>query len=295
MDAYLEDGANIGDITSLAIFNDDDPGEGIFISKGEGVIAGICVADRIFEITDVSLKVTWSVHDGDTISKGTIIGHVTGSAKKILLAERICLNFLQRMSGIATLTRKMVDEIESVGSKTKLLDTRKTVPGLRLLDKWSVLIGGGVNHRMGLFDMMMIKDNHIAAAGSIKLAVTKAKEYLQRNKLTDVKIEVETDTLDQVQEVKNVIKEHLDDNHVSRVMLDNMIERKGDNLDFTTLNKAIEIMKDMDVELEVSGNVRLETIGQIAATGVTYVSCGALTHSFEAMDISLKIKTNKRT
>lgn len=171
------------------------------------------------------------------------------------------------MSGIATLTQKMVSEIKSVGSETKLLDTRKTVPGLRMLDKWAVLIGicitiflfsktsvfniftlllyigGGVNHRMGLFDMMMIKDNHIAAAGSIHLAVVKAQQYLEANKLSLVKVEVETDTLEQVQEVKEVIKAQGESNRVSRVMLDNMIIKKDNQLDFTTLNKAMEIMK----------------------------------------------------
>ncbi|CAD7697396.1 unnamed protein product [Ostreobium quekettii] len=198
---------------------------------------------------------------------------------------------MQRMSGIATATSKMVEAVK--GTDAKILDTRKTAPGLRVLDKWAVLIGGGNNHRMGLFDMVMIKDNHIAVAGGIKPAISRATEYLQQNELQGTGIEVETSSLDEVQEVLEALDE-MPNCRVMRVMLDNMATRdskKPGGVDTSLLREAVAKI-DRRVDTEASGNVTLESVSEIASTGVTFISSGALTHSVAALDISLNISTS---
>lgn len=176
--------------------------KGAFLAKDTGILAGVALAALVFNTVDPSIAMTWHKHDGQPITKGDLFAEVRGPAASLLVAERIVLNFMQRMSGIATATSAMVKEVE--GSGAKILETRKTVPGLRLPDKWAVLIGGGCNHRMGLFDMMMIKDNHIAAAGGIKEAVSLARKYLKENEL-NIGVEVEARTLEEVKEALELI------------------------------------------------------------------------------------------
>lgn len=214
---------------------------------------------------------------------------VSGSARSILVAERIALNFLQRMSGIATATHHMVHAAS--GFSSRILDTRKTVPGLRILEKWAVLLGGGCNHRIGLFDAMMIKDNHIAAAGGISNAVKSAHKYIQEKGMRDIMIEVETRTMNEVKEIVELVEKWGPGCLVTRVMLDNMAKKTADGLDISMLKEAVEYV-DGRVETEASGNVTLDTVRDIASTGVTYISSGALTHSVSALDISMKICTD---
>jgi nicotinate-nucleotide pyrophosphorylase (carboxylating) len=213
---------------------------------------------------------------------------VHGSARSILVAERVALNFVQRMSGIATATAAMVQQTQ--GTNARILETRKTVPGLRLPDKWAVLIGGGVNHRMGLFDMVMIKDNHVTAAGGVEPAIKRAQDYLRRKRAEHIPIEVETRTLEEVKEVLQLLQT---DKHcmVTRLMLDNMTKRDPSapgGIDVSMLREAVQLVSGQ-IETEASGNVTVDTVKTIAETGVTFISCGALTHSVQALDISLKI------
>ena len=209
---------------------------------------------------------------------GDVFCEMRGKAHSILRAERVLLNFMQRMSGIATLTRQMAD----AAAPATMLETRKTVPGLRLPDKWAVLVGGGKNHRMGLFDMIMIKDNHIAASGSIEAAVRNAQAYLKENE-SPAKIEVETRTMGEVSQVIALLDDdEADTSAVSRVMLDNM--------SLEDMAEAVRMFAGR-VETEASGNVTLETVHAIGQTGVTFVSSGALTHSVMALDISLNVST----
>lgn len=305
-DALEEDAGGRGDVTTLATIPETTQAVARFLAKADGVLAGLGLADLVFEMVDPTLQVSWSARDGERVSPGTEFGVVRGSARSILVAERVALNFMQRMSGIATATQDMVQAASSSGEGTKILETRKTVPGLRLLDKWAVLIGGGHNHRMGLYDMMMIKDNHIAAAGGIKAAVQRAQQYIAHNKLEGMQVEVETRTLEEVEEILEVIKSG--GSCVSRVMLDNMTHWTqppaptaapaagsaaapgAPVLDVSMLRAAVARIAGA-VETEASGNVTLASVASIASTGVTYISVGALTHSVTALDISLKIKT----
>lgn len=253
--------------------------EATLLAKADGVLAGQALANQILAAVDGDLEVSWSKRDGDWIAKGDVFCEIRGKAHSILRAERVVLNFMQRMSGIATLTKAMADQ----AAPAYMLETRKTVPGLRLPDKWAVLIGGGKNHRMGLFDMIMIKDNHIAASGGIDKAVANAQEYLAEKSLP-AKIEVETRTMDEVRQVMGLIDdESFDTSAVSRVMLDNM--------SLADMTEAVKII-DGKVETEASGNVTLETVHEIGQTGVTFISSGALTHSVVALDISLNISTD---
>lgn len=249
------------------------------LAKADGVLAGQALCNQILAAVDPDVTVSWSKEDGDVITKGEIFCEMNGKAHSILRAERVLLNFMQRMSGIATLTKKMADE----AAPAYMLETRKTVPGLRLPDKWAVLIGGGKNHRMGLFDMIMIKDNHIAASGGIDKAVANAQAFLAEKKLP-AKIEVETRTMDEVKQVIALLDDaSFDTSAVSRVMLDNM--------SLEDMRAAVKLI-DGRVETEASGNVTLETVHAIGQTGVTFISSGALTHSVVALDISLNIDTN---
>ncbi len=266
--ALNEDISN-GDITTEAIFLEPKDVRAEFLCKQNGIIAGIEVLKIIIENFIKDISFIPYIDDGDSVKSGDVIGYLNGNVKEILKYERILLNFIQRMSGVATYTNLFVQEIKNTG--TKILDTRKTIPGWRLLDKLAVKIGGGENHRIGLYDMFLIKDNHIKAAGGIKRAVELCKDYnhKQGNKF---KIEVEVRNLDELKEALVV--------GVDRVMLD--------NFSVELIKEAVKIVSDR-VEIEVSGNVRLENVKTIAECGVDYISVGAITHSAKALDISLEI------
>jgi quinolinate synthase len=262
-----------GDATSDAILDADAILTGCITAKAPGVIAGLPVAERVFERVDPEIRFAPRVHDGQEIVAGEIVAEVSGPAPSLLAAERLALNFLQRMSGIATLTRDYVDAVATTNAT--ILDTRKTVPGHRLLDKYAVRMGGGVNHRMALFDMVLIKDNHIDGASGITPAVARA-----RTAHPDLPMEVEVRTLDELREAL-AISPPLD-----RIMLDNMT--------LATMREAVEISAGR-VPLEASGNVTLETVAEIAATGVDFISVGALTHSVQALDLSMKVTLPEKT
>lgn len=261
-----------------------------FVAKSNGVVAGLYVADVVFSQVDTDVKVAWMVNDGDFVQPGQTLGIATGPARGILIGERIALNYMQRMSGIATQTAAMVKSIGCC-TRTKLLDTRKTVPGLRLLDKWAVKIGGGENHRIGLYDMVMIKDNHIAAAGGLAEAVNAVEKYM-REKGVRRPVEVETRTIGEVREVLEVI-DSAEDSMVTRIMLDNMVKKEDDgSVNVRMLEEALDLIGgDRNVETEASGNVTLSSVREIAKTGVQFISTGAITHSVTALDISLIIET----
>eukprot|EP00775_Hariotina_reticulata_P011514 gene11514-11657_t len=287
--ALAEDAGDRGDITTLSTIPVEAQATATFLAKADGVLAGLAVANMVCEMVDPRLRVTWSLQDGDSLTCGSEFGTVTGSARSILIAERICLNFMQRMSGIATATAAMV--AAAAGHQARILDTRKTAPGLRLLDKWAVALGGGTPHRMGLYDMMMIKDNHIAAAGGIEKAIAAAEAYISQHSLGDVQVEVETCSLEQVQQVLDVLQSGSAP-HVTRVMLDNMTKRVQScpgGVDITLLKQAVGLIAGR-VKTEASGNVTLQSVGEIASSGVDYISVGALNHSVTALDISLNIK-----
>ncbi|TKW34530.1 hypothetical protein SEVIR_2G312700v4 [Setaria viridis] len=282
--ALSEDAGDRGDVSCLATIPSDVEAEATFIAKADGVIAGISLADMIFNQVDPSLKVEWFESDGNYVHKGLQFGKVYGCARSIIVAERVVLNFMQRMSGIATLTKAMSD----AARPASILETRKTAPGLRLVDKWAVLIGGGKNHRLGLFDMVMIKDNHISVAGGIANAMRSVDQFLEKEKLT-IPVEVETRT---IEEVKDVLKYAAENKtSLTRIMLDNMVVplTNGD-VDVSMLKDAVQLINGR-FETEASGNVTIDTVKKIGETGVTYISSGALTHSVKALDISLKIDT----
>lgn len=280
--ALAEDAGDRGDVTCLATVPPEMEVEAHFLAKEDGVIAGIQLAQMIFNQVDSSLKVVWFQKDGDCVHKGMQFGKVSGKAHKIVVAERVVLNFMQRMSGIATLTKAMAD----AAYPARILETRKTAPGLRLVDKWAVLIGGGQNHRMGLFDMVMIKDNHISIAGGVTDAIKSVDQYLKQNNL-QMGFEIETRTLEEVKEVLNYGSEK--ETSLTRIMLDNMvIPLENGDVDVSMLKEAVELINGR-FETEASGNVTLETVHKIGQSGVTYISSGALTHSVKALDISLKI------
>ncbi|XP_047334545.1 nicotinate-nucleotide pyrophosphorylase [carboxylating], chloroplastic-like [Impatiens glandulifera] len=282
--ALSEDAGDKGDVTCMATIPADIEVEACFLAKEDGVIAGISLAEMVFKEVDQSLKVEWSVKDGDYVKKGLQFGKVYGRAHNIVVSERVVLNFMQRMSGIATLTKAMAD----AASPAYILETRKTAPGLRLVDKWAVLIGGGQNHRMGLFDMVLIKDNHISIAGGVKEALRLVDAYLEQNNL-HMGVEVETRTLEEVHEVIQYASETK--TSLTRIMLDNMVVPFGNgDIDVSMLKEAVAIISGR-FETEASGNVTLDTVSKIGQTGVTYISSGALTHSVKALDISLKIDT----
>ena len=275
-DALIED-IGQGDVTSTPIIAADTPLHGTFLCKAHGVIAGLDVVAEVFRQVGSAERQTGSaerqlgiiftplVPDGTTVAPGDVVARVSGHGPGILIAERVALNFLQRMSGIATLTRRYVEAV--AGTNAKILDTRKTVPGLRLLDKLAVTLGGGVNHRTGLYDMVLIKDNHIEAAGGITAAV----ERVRAGGCT-LPIEVEVESLEQLDEALAL--------GVDRVMLDNMSP--------DTMRQAVQRTAGR-VELEASGGITLASVRAVAETGVDLISVGALTHSVQALDISLEI------
>lgn len=267
-DALAEDIGD-GDVTTLNTIPVDAVLQGVFLAKEAGVVAGLEVVRRVFAQLDAAVELEFSLADGDRVEARQVFGVIRGPGRALLTGERVALNFLQRMSGIATLTRRYVDAV--AGTRVVILDTRKTAPGLRALDKWAVRLGGGQNHRIGLYDMAMIKDNHIAAVGGIAEAVQRirAGDPLGRP------IEVEVTTLAQLAEA---LAQPID-----RILLDNM--------GLEQMAEAVRIAAGR-IPLEASGNVSLDTVAAIAATGVDFISSGALTHSVRALDISLDIASN---
>lgn len=275
----LEEDIGTGDVTSLATIPVSSTAEATFLAKADGVLAGLLVAERVFAAVDAALEVRWSKQDGEPVPTGTRFGTVAGRAQSLLQAERLALNLMQRMSGIATATRRMVDATGP--HPARILDTRKTAPGLRLLDKWAVRLGGGENHRIGLYDMILIKDNHIAAVGGVRAAIEAARHYREQTG-QDLRIEIETRTLDELQTVLEV-------GGVDVVLLDNMVRVEPDGtVDTSLLARAVALVAGR-FATEASGNVTLQTVPAIAATGVDYISSGALTHSVTALDLSLKM------
>lgn len=257
-----------------------------FLAKDDGVVAGTSVAEQVLHAVDSELRVTWSVADGAVVRKGQEFGRVEGRARSILTGERLALNVLQRMSGVATATRRLVALIPAA-SRTRLLDTRKTAPGLRVLDKMAVRAGGGINHRYALYDMCLIKDNHVDAAGGVEQAVQNVRDYLADRQLTGtVQIELEVRTLDEVRTAVRLSA------HLHRVMLDNMVKVDAHSgaVDTSMLVAALALINGC-VATEASGNVSEKTMAAIAHTNVDFVSVGAITHSVSALDISLKIVT----
>ncbi|MEH2942829.1 carboxylating nicotinate-nucleotide diphosphorylase [Lachnospiraceae bacterium KK002] len=253
------------DVTTNAVMREAQKGEAQLICKQDGVLAGLFVFQRVFELLDETVSVVFHFADGDKVKKGDLIGVVTGDIRAILSGERTALNFLQRMSGIATYTSSIAVLLE--GSKVKLLDTRKTTPNMRIFEKYSVKIGGGYNHRYNLSDGVLLKDNHIGAAGGVKEAVQMAKEYAPFVR----KIEIECETVEMVREAVEA--------GADIIMLDNMTVEE--------MQKAIAVI-DGKAEIECSGNVTRENIAHYISLGVDYISSGALTHSAPIMDISLK-------
>jgi nicotinate-nucleotide pyrophosphorylase (carboxylating) len=260
--ALEEDGT---DVTSNAMFDPPDRLKAKFTAKSSGIIAGLDIADMVFKKLDEEAVFEKKVDDGSQVQAGTVIAEISGSARALLKAERVALNFMQRMSGIATVTAMFIEEIK--GTKAVLLDTRKTAPGQRVLDKIAFKTGGGQNHRMGLFDMALIKDNHIDRVGSISEAVRKVRELSE-----NITVEVECRTLEDVKEALS--------SNVDRIMLDN----------FSTdgMKRAVLLVSGR-VPLEASGGITLNTIRDVAMTGVDYISVGEVTHSVKAFDISMTI------
>jgi len=264
----LEEDIQDGDHSTLSTIPKDLQQSAKLLVKENCILAGVELAEIIFKTFDKNLIVENYIKDGEVAKVGDIAFIVTGSARSILSTERLVLNCMQRMSGIATLTHDWDSRL--IGTKTKLLDTRKTTPNFRVCEKWAVAIGGGTNHRYGLYDMIMLKDNHIDYNGSITNAVKMAKDYIKKSK-KKLKIEVETRNLEEVQEAINA--------KVDRIMLDNM--------DVTTMKKAVKLI-DGSCESEASGGITRDQLKEIATTGVTFISVGALTHSADNIDLSLK-------
>ena len=270
----LEEDIGRADITTSAIIHDAVIGEGTFLIKQNGMIAGFEIVENVLKLVDRNLKFKRFFKDGDKVKKGDISALVSGKASSILTSERTALNFFQRMSGIATAANAYQEKISH--TKAQIIDTRKTVPGLRLIDKSAFKLSGCANHRMGLYDMFLIKDNHITAAGSITKAIEKCKLYREKFNL-DSKIEVETASIEQVREALKC--------KVDIIMLD--------NFNLNEMKKAVEIINGKS-EIEASGNITLDTVKEIAETGVDYISVGAITHSVKALDISLELKISSQ-
>ena len=304
--ALAEDLGPAGDVTALATVAPGGGGERMrraeILAKASGVLAGTGVVEEVCQAVDPCVRCCWGVSDGSRVESGDVLGFLEGPALSLLSVERTALNFLQRMSGIATATAAMVAASKARGGKAEVLETRKTAPGLRAVDKWAVAIGGGENHRYGLYDMMLIKDNHIAAAGGVTQALAAAVDWIEARGST-LDVEVEARTLGEVREVMRFLDERPGaEKHVKVIMLDNMVhwERAGgekgagdegageQTLNTDMLKEGVEIVEGR-LRTEASGNVTLETVARVAATGVDRVSCGALTHSVTALDISLNI------
>ncbi len=268
--AFREDIGD-GDHSSLASIPENLSDEAILIMKDHGIIAGVYLARRIFAHFDPSLRVTCLAEDGDSLRPGDHVLRVEGSARSILACERLVLNCMQRMSGIASYTHQLTSLINHTDAK--LLDTRKTTPNFRMMEKWAVVIGGGVNHRFGLFDMIMLKDNHIDFAGGVDKALDAAAKYLAETG-RNLRVEIETRNLEEVRLAA-------DHGGADRIMLDNMSAEE--------MEEAVKIIAGR-AETEASGGITEDTIGRVAETGVDYISVGALTHSVPSLDMSLKAK-----
>jgi nicotinate-nucleotide pyrophosphorylase (carboxylating) len=266
--AFAED-IGPGDYTSLSTIPHHHTGKSVIIAKENGIIAGVELAEHIFHKLDASLFVTKKVNDGDEVANGDIVLEIEGNSIAMLTAERTALNFMQRMSGIATQTALYAKALQ--GLHTKVIDTRKTTPGMRMLDKWAVRLGGGGNHRMGLYDMVLIKDNHVDFAGGIAAAIDATNLYLRKNNLT-LPIEIETRNLKEVAEA-------IEKGGIQRIMLDNFTP--------SLLKEAIELI-NRKFETEASGGITLSNLRQYAETGVDYISSGALTHSVKCLDLSMR-------
>jgi len=270
IDAALREDIGGGDITTSSIIRAPLNADAHLIAKERLLLAGSDVFYQVFKKLDQEINFITHFKDGDEISQGTVLGELSGKVETILKGERVALNFLQRLSGIATSTHEFVRKVKSY--PVTILDTRKTTPGWRALEKYAVTMGGGTNHRAGLFDAVLIKDNHINAAGGIGEAVRRVRAHVA----DDIKIEVETSTLQEVQEAV--------DSGVSTIMLDNM--------SVEMMREAVKMVKGK-VLIEASGNISLHNVEEVARTGVNFISVGALTHSIRAVDISLKITENR--
>lgn len=258
-----------GDYSSLACIPAEATGKAKLLVKDQGIIAGVSFAEMIFKTVDSSLEIEVFIQDGSAVQYGDVVFHVRGSSQSILKAERLVLNSMQRMSAIATKTNQYVQLLK--GTQTKILDTRKTTPGFRATEKWAVKIGGGENHRFALYDMIMLKDNHIDFAGGITQAIAKTQQYLSENNL-DLKIIVEARNLDEIKEI-------LQSDGVHRILID--------NFNFEDTRTAVALIGNQ-CQSESSGNINEKTIRQYAECGVDFISSGALTHSVYNMDLSLK-------
>ena len=263
--ALLED-IGTGDITTEFIIPSNLKAKGIIKTSEEGVVAGLDIACLIFKKLDSEIIFQEKIKDGTKVTRGKVLAEISGSARTILKGERVALNFLQRMSGIATITSKFCQEVKDL--PIRIVDTRKTTPGLRILEKYAVRMGGGYNHRFGLYDAVLIKDNHIAAAGGIKSAVNSVRKQISHT----VNIEVEVENLSQLQEALEM--------KVDIIMLDNM--------DLDTMKEAVKMVKGKAL-IEASGGITLEKVRKIAQTGVDLISIGSLTHSVKALDINMEI------
>ena len=266
--AFSEDIGD-GDHTTLCCIPATEMGKSKLIIKEDGVLAGVEMAKKVFERFDPTLKMTVFINDGAEVKKGDVAFVVEGKVQSLLQTERLMLNIMQRMSGIATTTRKYVKALE--GTKTRVLDTRKTTPGLRMIEKEAVKIGGGVNHRIGLFDMILLKDNHVDFAGGIEAAITRCHQYLKDNN-KNLKIEIEVRNFDELQKAMEV-------GGIDRIMLDNFSPENT--------KKAVEMVNGR-FELESSGGITFDTLRDYAECGVDYISVGALTHSVKGLDMSFK-------
>jgi len=266
--AFIEDVGD-GDHSTLACVDENAIGKAKLLVKDEGIIAGVELAIKIFKRFDPELEIEVFIQDGERVKYGDVVFEVKGKSRSILTTERLVLNFMQLMSGIATKTKSIVNIID--GTNVKLLDTRKTTPGIRYMEKWAVRIGGGHNHRFALYDMVMLKDNHVDYAGGIENAILRTKKYLAE-KDKDLKIEIEVRSLDELKQVLSVGK-------VDRIMLDNFSPAE--------IKEALILIPD-NFETEASGGITIDTIRSYAETGVDYISVGALTHSAKSLDMSLK-------
>ena len=267
--AFAEDIGN-GDHSSLACIDPTIQGQMRLLAKADGIVAGIDVAREVLHCVDPSITMEQFKNDGDEIHKGDVVFIIRGSSQKMLTAERTLLNFMQRMSGIATTARTYADVVK--GTKTRILDTRKTTPNMRVFEKYAVQLGGCTNHRFGLFDMVMLKDNHIDFAGGIEKAIDTTRKYLKDNNL-DLKIEIETRNLEEVQRVIN-------HGGVDRIMLDNFTP--------ALVKEAVNLIQGR-YETEASGNITLANLREYAEAGVDFISVGALTHHIASLDLSLKV------
>ncbi|RYZ97069.1 MAG: carboxylating nicotinate-nucleotide diphosphorylase [Sphingobacteriaceae bacterium] len=264
----LQEDVGDGDHTSLATVPAGTQGKAKLLVKDEGILAGVELAEIIFHVVDPQLKLNIFIHDGAEVKPKDIAFEVAGSAHSILKAERLVLNCMQRMSGIATRTHEIADLLED--TNTKILDTRKTTPGLRYFEKWAVRIGGGVNHRFGLYDMILIKDNHVDYSGGIRQAIENARQYVAETK--KLAIEIEVRNIDELEQV-------LQTGGVDRILLDNFT--------YADLREAVNMIEGRYIT-EASGGITIDNVRDYAACGVDYVSMGALTHSIKSLDLSLK-------